>query len=305
MFTDGTTIYSHGHHFMAGARETRPDGSVFFFINWNNDYSVSTRQHMSHIDSAIHGMERLYVNNPEHAHNYYGYADKKLFKNYMRGEHDECLSRAKGWYDQAMKHRVGSQVQGYKMGQANMWVGRANAIQKFCKLGKRIVPDYVISEEMERMVREKERIKQQKEREAIKDWLAGKKDTYPRTSRPYLRLKMEQTVRAVEGYSRRYGEALMIQTTWGIKSVPYDVVKCVIPYAEKCKQEGVGMEMYDEIDKINNVMQIYAKEQQVSMHWRLDKITNKGVIKFGCHHIPLKMAQRIQQQAKELRGVTV
>jgi hypothetical protein len=305
MFTDGTTIYSYGHHFMAGARHVRPDGSVFFFINWNKDYSVSTRQHMSYIDDATHGMERLYLDNPEHAHRYYELDDKTLFKNAMKTEHMSALMKAKDWYEEAMTHRAGTQVQGYKMREANKWVDRANAIQKFCKLGKRIVPHYELSEEMQRKVREKERIKHQKEREAIKDWLTGKKDTYPRTSRPYLRLKMEQTVRAGEGDCRIYGEALMIQTTWGIKSIPYDVVKCVIPYAERCYKEQVGMEMYDAIDKINNVMQTYAKEQQVTMCWRLDKITSKGVIKFGCHHIPLKMAQRIQAQAKEMRSCSV
>ena len=303
-FTDSGCLYSYGYHYMVGAR-IEGKKETYYLMN-SNGSSPSTERQKSHARNAVTGSTTFYVNDPSSISTAIGRKESDpnckmtaaLLKNELKREYKERLKDAQEAYEDSLSRRSGSNVQEWGLVRANSLVGEANHLAKFFKLGYRMKPDYELNEADMLLIKEREKRHkaaqkaafdkaERVEREHLKKWLAGE-DIIParRTSRPYLRVIMQE--------GRR-----MLESTWGIKNIPYDVVKAVIPWAQASKDDGLPMLHQDKND-VDSAMQVYASEQGVKFDWRLTSIDEKGTIRFGCHFIPLKMAKAIQTVAEGL-----
>jgi len=317
----GIKIYSYGHHYVAAYRYGVGDTSVVFM---NDDsYSPSTQRHLSHIYGACWNQNVFHVKDPDalqfDSSLYYGNKLSKAERTHRRVLHKKnyegMLEKAKECHIDACKRRNGSGIQATMLHDANHWVSEANRYSNFFKLGYKDKPDYELDPNMKEKLDKARKLelarqkraaakREREAREKLKSWLNGEDVSLygvPRTQRPYIRVIQKNIRVQVTGQPPELVERFVIETSWGVRDIPYDVVKAVIPWAERCVEEGVSMTMTDEIDKINRAMQVYAREQGVNFGWRLDEITHKGVIRFGCHAIPLKAAKAIQTTVKEAR----
>jgi len=271
MFYEGDTIYSYGHHFPIARfidppapyvglnkEETKPeyDQQVRQVVLFNSsDYSVSTSKHQTYTRRAI----PAYIDHVFYVPNLtdrYFYGQRRMMQAHL-ANYAAYLEEIKTNLDKA------SRARGRKMDYihaADHARNEANLYTRVFKLGKRQLERPENMDSLIEAWRADQKLKQEArdkaDRGKLKAWLSGSDIRPAHTRIPYVRVKGDQ-----------------VQTTWGV-SVPLRQAVALFRLARVCKATGKAFSP--------------VKRHAIG-HYSLDKITEEGTLRIGCHVIPLKV----------------
>jgi hypothetical protein len=265
------TIYSYGYHFGIAHIPNAQSNTVYFTMA---SYSNTTAKHISHIWRAVSHMNIVYCPLDITEYFRFGKPTKKGIK------------RSLEWFERQIAETVSKHINARKYSYLPELVGLLSNLRAFsnafkCKhllTGKArqaiykgynteqiealYFSPYQIEAHKQRQRNEVERLKK-KEAKQIKAFKAFERD-YLNTSATYLRLNGET-----------------IETSKGIKYTNLDEAKVLFTIAQTCKQMGKPFEKHLRI-----------------MQYTLNKVTENGTIKIGCHTIPYKETETIAKKLK-------
>jgi len=267
------TIYSYGYHFGIAHIPTPESETVYFTLK---NYSNTTAKHISHVWRAVSHMNIIYCPLDITEYFTYGKPTKRAIKDSLE------------WFERQITETASKHINARKYTYLPELVSLLSNLETFanafkCKhllTGKArkaiyngydsnqietlYFSPYQIEAHKQRLANEAER-KKKKEAKQIKAFKAFECD-YLNTNATYLRLKGET-----------------IETSKGIKYTNLQEAKVLFNIAQTCKQMGKPFEKHLRV-----------------MQYTLNKITENGTIKIGCHTIPYKETQTI---AKELKWI--
>ena len=267
------TIYSYGYRFGIAHIPNAQSNTVYFTMA---SYSNTTAKHINHVWRAVSHMNIIYC--PLDITEYFMFG--KLNKN--------GIKRSLKWFEREIAETASKHINARKYSYLPELVSLLSNLETFvnafkCKnllTGKArkaiyngynteqiealYFSPYQIEAHKQRKANEAER-KKKREAKQIKAFKAFECD-YLNTNATYLRLNGET-----------------IETSRGVKLNDMKQAQTLFNIAQTCKQMGKPFEKHLRV-----------------MQYTLNKITENGTIKIGCHTIPYKETQTI---AKELKWI--
>jgi len=267
------TIYSYGHHFGIAHIPTPESETVYFTMD---NYSNTTAKHINHVWRAISHMDIVYCPLDITEYFTYGKPTKRAIKDSLE------------WFERQISETASKHINARKYSYLDSIYSLIKKLETFanafkCKhllTGKArkaiyngynreqvqslYFNPYQIEAHKQRIRNEQER-QRKREANAIKEFKAFECN-YLNTNATYLRLNGET-----------------IETSKGIKYTNLDEAKVLFSIAQTCKQMGKPFEKHLRV-----------------MQYTLNKVTENGTIKIGCHTIPYKETENI---AKELKWI--
>lgn len=268
--SDGSrTIYSYGYHFGIAHIPTPESETVYFTLN---NYSNTTSKHRSHVRRAISHMNVIYCPLDITQYFKYGKPTKKAIK------------RSLEWFESSINETASKHINALKYSYLDSIYYYIKMLETFAnafkckhlltgKARKAIYNGYNI-EQIEALYfspyqieahkqRKRNEIERQKKKEAkkIKEFKSFECN-YLNTNATYLRLNGET-----------------IETSKGIKLNDIKQAQTLFNIAERCK-------------RLNKPFTEHIRVMQ----YTLDKISENGTIKIGCHTIPYTETETIAQK---------
>ena len=272
--SDGSrTIYSYGYHFGIAHIPTPESDTVYFTLN---HYSNTTAKHINHVRRAISHLNIIYC--PFNITEYFTYGKPTK----------KAIQRSLEWFERSISETASNHINARKYSYLDSIYYYIKMLETFAeafkckhlltgKARKAIYSGYNI-EQIEALYfnpyqieahkqRKRNEIERQRKKEAkaIKDFKAFECN-YLNTNSTYLRLNGET-----------------IETSKGIKYTNLDEAKVLFNIAQTCKQMNKPFERHLRI-----------------MQYTLNKVTENGTIKIGCHTIPYTETETI---AKKLNWI--
>ena len=272
--TDGSrTIYSYGYHFAIAHIPTPESNTVYFTMD---NYSNTTSKHISHVRRAISHLNVVFCPFDITEYFRFGKPTKK------------AIQRSLEWFERSISETASKHINARKYSYLNSIYSYIKMLETFSeafkckhlltgKARKAIYDGYNI-EQIEALYfspyqieahkqRKRNEIERQRKKEAkaIKDFKAFECN-YLNTKSTYLRLNGET-----------------IETSKGIKLNDMKQAKTLFNIAERCKRSNKPFNEHIRV-----------------MHYTLDKVTENGTIKIGCHTIPYTETETI---AKKLNWI--
>lgn len=265
------TIYSYGYHFGIAHIPTPESNTVYFTMD---NYSNTTAKHINHVWRAVSHMNVIYC--PLDITEYFTHG--KPTKN--------AIKKSLEWFERQIAETASKHINARKYSYLDSIYTLIKRLQIFAeafkcknlltgKARKAIYNGYnreqtqslyfsphQIEAHKQRKANEVKRLKK-REVKQIKAFKAFERD-YLNTNATYLRLNGET-----------------IETSKGIKYTNLDEAKVLFTIARTCKQMGKPFEKHLQI-----------------MQYTLNKVTENGTIKIGCHTIPYKETETIAQKLK-------
>ena len=268
--TNGSrTIYSYGYHFGIAHIPEPNSNTVYFTLD---NYSNTTAKHIIHVRRAISHMNVIYCPFDITEYFRFGKPTKKAIKRSLEW-FERSISETASKHINARKYTYLDSVYYYKKmletfanafkckhlltGKARKAIYNGYNIEQIESL---FFSPYQIEAHKQRIRNEQER-QQKKESKQIKAFKAFECN-YLNTNATYLRLNGD-----------------VIETSKGIKYTNLDEAKVLFTIAQTCKQMNKPFERHLRI-----------------MQYTLNKVTENGTIKIGCHTIPYKETQNIAQK---------
>lgn len=263
------TIYSYGHHFGIAHIPEADSNTVYFTLN---NYSNTTAKHISHVRRAISHMNIIYCPLDMTQYFTYGKPTKKGIK------------RSLEWFERSISETASKHINARKYSYLDSIYSYIKMVETFAnafkckhmltgKARKAIYNGYDI-EQIEALYfspqqieahkqRKRNEAERQKRNEAkrIKVFKSFDCD-YLNTNATYLRLNGET-----------------IETSKGIKLNDLKQAETLFNIAERCK-------------RLNKPFTEHIRVMQ----YTLNKVTENGTIKIGCHTIPYTETETIAQK---------
>lgn len=253
MFYDDEIIFSYGRHFPIARHATTPDGKPCILFT-TQGYSVSTSKHLSYTSRAIPSdipVFRVYDVTAG------GSSDSATNKHFHMMNRQAMIISMTSTLKTASRAR---QNKGWLLECAESTRQQANEYSKAFRLGFRDVPKPKNMEAMLQQFKADELKRQQlqtkRDKVKIKAWLNGETDSAPHTKTPYVRIVGDK-----------------VQTSWGI-TVALKPALALYRLARICKGKAQAF-IPQKLHKVDG--------------WQLNRITDDGTIKAGCHLIPFNV----------------
>ena len=267
------TIYSYGYHFGIAHIPTPESETVYFTMD---NYSNTTAKHINHVWRAVSHMDIVYCPLDITEYFRYGKPTKKAIK------------RSLEWFERQISETASKHINARKYSYLDSIYSLIKKLETFAnafkckhlltgKARKAIYNEYnreqiqslyfspyQIEAHKQRKRNEAERQKRN-EAKRIKAFKAFECN-YLNTNATYLRLKGET-----------------IETSKGIKLNDMKQAQTLFNIAERCKRSNKPFTEHIRV-----------------MQYTLNKVTENGTIKIGCHTIPYKETENI---AKELKWI--
>lgn len=267
------TIYSYGHHFGIAHIPTPKSETVYFTMD---NYSNTTVKHINHVWRAVNHLNIIYCPLDITEYFTYGKPTKRAIKDSLE------------WFERQISETASKHINARKYSYLDSIYSLVKKLETFanafkCKhllTGKArkaiyngynreqiqslYFSPYQIEAHKQRKRNEQER-QRKREANAIKEFKAFECN-YLNTNATYLRLNGET-----------------IETSKGIKLNDMKQAQTLFGIAERCKRLGKPFTEHIRV-----------------MQYTLNKVTENGTIKIGCHTIPYKETENI---AKELKWI--
>lgn len=269
------TIYSYGHHF--GIAHIPEPNSNTVYMTMDN-YSNTTAKHINHVWRAISHMDIVYC----------PFSVNKYFRPYWDIHIKKEIKKSLEWFEREIAETASKHINARKYSYLPDLVSLLDKLNTFanafkCKhlltgKARKAIYNGYNREQVQSLYfspyqieahkqRKRNEIERQRKREAnaIKEFKAFECN-YLNTNATYLRLRGET-----------------IETSKGIKLNDMKQAQTLFNIAERCK-------------RLNKPFTEHIRVMQ----YTLNKVTENGTIKIGCHTIPYKETENI---AKELKWI--